>query len=418
MLVLFRVFQGIGGAALLSTAQATMMEIFPPQQIGMVQAIFGIGIMVGPTVGPTLGGWITDNYSWPWVFFINIPIGIVAAVLAYTFVHDSRYTRASVKADFTGIGLLAIGLGSLQTVLEKGNRDDWFQSSFIIWLTITAVVALVIFVVWELRVEHPAVNLRVLRNRSFAAGTIFTSVLGFGIFGGTFIIPMYVQGLLHFTAQQTGMMLLPGAITTAIVMPITARLATRFSARNLVMVGAVGVTLSMLTLSRVTAETGREQLFNPLVIRGAAMGFQYLPMTLATLSRLRGREIAEGTGLYNLSRQIGGSIGIAILSTYVDHRTAVHRSVLVEDINAYSPAMLARLHALQAGLTVQGTAPMVAKQQAFAVIDRIVQSQSAVMAYADAFMVVAIFFIISLPLLLMFDKGKAVKLQNDSAASE
>lgn len=417
-LIFFRILQGAGGAALLSTAQATMMEIFPPQQLSMVQALFGIGVMVGPTVGPTLGGWITDNYSWPWVFFINIPIGIIAAALAFMFVHDSKYKHNKTRIDLIGIGLLAIGLGSLQTLLEKGNSEGWFDSTFIIWLTVAAVLALISFVAWELRIEHPAVNLRILKNRSFSAGCVFTSVIGFGLFGGTFIIPIFLQQLRHYTAQQTGLILLPGAIATAIMMPICGRIASKFPARNLVAIGALGFIAAMFLLCGITLDTGPDQMFLPLVIRGASMGLLYLPLTLATLTALRGKEIAEGTGLFNLSRQIGGSVGIAILSTYVDHRTSVHRAMLVEYINSYSGATMQRLHQLQAGFVAKGASVVMAKQQALALVDKIVMGQASVMAFADTFMVVAAFFILSLPLLLLFKKNQTATSAGSSVHPE
>ena len=192
-LIFFRIIQGVEEPRWPSTAQATLMEIFPPQQLGMVQAIFGVGIMAGPTVGPTLGGWITDNYSWPWIFFINLPVGIVATILVILFLHDSKHKRASAGVDFTGIGLLAMGLGAMQVVLEKGNREDWFDSSMITTLAFVSAIALVAFVLWELHTTHPAVNLRILKNRGFAAGTIFATVQGFGLFGGTFVIPVFLQ---------------------------------------------------------------------------------------------------------------------------------------------------------------------------------------------------------------------------------
>ena len=337
-LVIFRILQGIGGAALLSTAQATLFEIFPPKQIGMVQAIFGIGVMVGPTVGPTLGGWITDNYSWPWVFFINVPIGIIAAFLTLTFMKESKFRRKlSGGVDFVGIGLLAIGIGSLQTLLEKGNREDWFHSNLIVWLTFFAVAGIIAFVIWELRVEHPAVNLHVLKHRDLMAGTIFGMVLGFGLYGGIFVLPVYLQGLRHFTAAQTGWILFPGGMATAITLPFTGKLVSRVSPRRLVALGAFGFIGSMWIMHFITLDTSAHQLFWPLALRGVAMGFLFLPLTLASLGSLVGKDIGAGTGLFNLARQLGGSAGIAFLSTFVDHRANIHRATLIERINPYNP---------------------------------------------------------------------------------
>jgi MFS transporter, DHA2 family, multidrug resistance protein len=405
-LVFFRILQGAGGAALLSTAQATMMEVFPPKQLGMVQAIFGIGVMVGPTVGPTLGGWITDNYSWPWIFFINLPIGVLAAVMTAMFVRDSKYQKEAGRVDFVGIGLLAIGVGALQTVLEEGNREGWMESGFIQWMSLLAAFGLLLFVVWELRTPSPAVNLRVLRNRGLAAGTIFGAVLGFGLYGGVFILPVYLQQLRHFTAAQTGWILLPGGIATAMMMPVVGKLVSRFVSRNLAAIGALGFIGSMAMLTTLTRDTGPEHLFWPLVLRGASMGLLWVPLTFATLTSLQGKDLAAGTGLFNLARQLGGSAGIAFLSTFLDHRTALHRANLVESVNVYSGAAMERLTALQNGFIAKGAAPDVAHRQALGVLDGIVQGQAAILSFEDAFLVIGVVFFCALPLLLLFKKGR------------
>ncbi len=419
LLIFYRILQGAGGAALLSTAQATMMEIFPPHQLGMVQAIYGIGIMVGPTVGPTLGGWITDNYNWPWIFFINVPIGIVAAILTYMFVHDSKYGRTHKGSmDLVGIGFLAIGLGCLQTVLEKGNHEGWLQSSLIVWLSICAVFGLVMFVIWELRTPHPAVNLRVLKNRGFAAGTLFATTVGFGLFGGIFIIPVFLQQLRHYSAEQCGWIVFPGAMATAIVMPFVGKVVSKFPARNLVAIGAVGFIISSFWMRTITLDTGPQHLFWPLVLRGASMGFLFVPLTLATLLGLKGKDMADGTGLFNLTRQIGGSAGIAFLSTLVDHRTAFHRANLAEHISIYNPAALQRLNMLVNGLMAKGFPLPIARQQALKIVDGTVQAQAATMAFADAFIVVGVLFICMLPLLLLFKKGRPHMMQRPPAGSE
>jgi MFS transporter, DHA2 family, multidrug resistance protein len=406
-LVLFRIMQGVGGAALLSTAQAVMLEVFPPAQHGLVTAIFGIGVMVGPTVGPTLGGWITDNYSWPWIFFINLPIGTLAAILTILFMRDSRYQQApSGRVDLPGIGLLALGIGSLQMVLERGNREDWFQSPLIGWLSALAVVGLLLFLVWELRSSTPAVNLRVLKHRGLAAGTAFAAVLGFGLYGGVFILPIYLQQWRHYTAAQTGWILFPGGIATALTMPVVGKLVTRFSARSLAAVGTLGFITSMLLLHHLTIETGPEHLFWPLVLRGASMGFLWVPLSMAALAGLEGRDLAAGAGLFNLMRQLGGSAGIAFLSTLLDHRTAFHRAVLVERISNYSAAALERLHAMVAAMIASGAPPAIARQQGLALVDRAVQTQATILAFEDVFLIVAIAFLAALPLLLLFKKTR------------
>ncbi len=418
-LIFFRIIQGAGGAALLSTAQATMMEIFPPQQIGMVQAIYGVGVMVGPTVGPTLGGWITDNYSWPWTFFINIPVGIIAAVMVTMFVHDSKYKRSTKGGvDIGGIALLAIGLGCMQVVLEKGNREGWFQSSMIVALSAISLVGIILFIMWELKTPHPAVRLRILKNRGFAAGTIFGTVLGFGLYGGTFVLPIFLQQLRGYTAQQTGLILLPGAIATTIMMPITGQLVSRFSARGLVACGAVVFTAAMIMLTHITMDTGPDQMFWPLVLRGAAMGGLFVPLTLVTLLGLKRSDLADATGLYNLSRQIGGSAGIAVLSTYLDHATEMHRGTLVANVNIYNKTAMQQLNLLQSGYAAAGASLHAAKLQALQMMDKIVQGQAAVLAFEDVFRASAIIFIIAIPLLLMFKGGVAASHSRKDAQRE
>ena len=410
-LIFFRILQGAGGAALLSTAQATMMEIFPPQQLGMVQAIYGIGIMVGPTIGPTLGGWITDNYSWPWIFFINLPIGILAAILTWMFVHDSEHAHAKSRVDAIGIGFLAIGLGCMQTVLEKGNREGWFESSLIWWLLVFAVIGIAAFIVWELHVENPAVNLRVLKDRSLAAGSLFAAIVGFGLFGGIFVLPVFLQNMQHYTAQQTGFAMVPGALATAVVMPIVGRLVGKFAPRTLVAFGTVGFIISMFMLQKLTMDSSIDQIYWALILRGAMMGFLFVPLTLAALSGLKGRAIGEGTGLFNLFRQLGGSAGIAILSTFLDQRADYHRARLVEHISVYNPIALQQMMGAQQMLMAKGAALAVARQQALAFMDRIVQGQAMILAFEDIFFAVAIIFIVAMPLLLLFRKSLPASYQ-------
>lgn len=405
-LLFFRILQGAGGAALLSTAQATLFEIFPPHQLGMVQALFGIGVTAAPTLGPTVGGWVTDNYSWPWIFFINIPLGAAAATLTIFFLKDSRYHKSGPrKVDTLGILLLAVGIGSLQTVLEKGQREGWFESDLITQLSIVAVVALIAFLAWELHTPDPAVNLRILKNRGFAAGCLFAAVLGFGLYGGVFILPVYLQELRHYTATQTGLILLPGGLATGMMMPFVGRLVSRYPPRNLVAVGSLGFVASMFALRGVSMVTGPEHLFWPLVLRGAALGFLFVPLNLATLIALAPKDVAYGTGLFNLMRQLGGSAGIAFLATFLDHRTSFHHSILREHVTTYNQVAVMRLNAVVNGLLARGVPVSVAKQQALAIINGTVSGQAALMAFQDAFLAIGTAFLAAIPLLLLFKKG-------------
>lgn len=406
-LVFFRILQGAGGAALLSTAQATLREIFPPEQQGAVTGLFSLGVVVAPTLGPTLGGLITDNYSWPWIFFINVPIGIIATALTLLFLRDSKYQNPNAsRVDIPGIALLAIGLGCFQTVLEKGNREDWFESGLILGLTVAGTLGLSLFIWWELRAKAPAVDLRILKNRGFTSGIVFAFVLGFGLYGGVFIIPVFLQELRHFNAEQTGLVLLPGGLATAVMAIVNGRLSGKLNPRIPLLFGTVLFIISMFMLHNVTMDTGAEHLLMPLILRGAGLGCLFVPLTLITLDSLAPREIAAGAGLFNLMRQLGGSVGIAFLSTMIDHRTNSHRAYLVENINSYSLAATQRLAQLQQSLMSKGAPLDVARRQAYQILDNTIQGQASLLAFEDAFLMIGIAFVLTTPLILLFKKKK------------
>lgn len=405
-LVMYRILQGAGGAALLSTAQATLLEVFPPKQVPMVQAIFTMGVVAAPTLGPTLGGYITNTYSWPWIFFINIPIGIIAAVMVFMFLRDSRYQGPKKSIDLIGIGLLAVGLGCLQTVLEKGNREGWLESNLIVQLGVIAVAALSTFVWWELRIEDPAVNLRILKNRGFTAGAIYGFVLGFGLYGGVFILPIFLQNVRQYTATQTGLVLMPGGFLTAACLPFIGKAVRKYQPRVLVGLGTICFAGSMYIMHTMTNSTGPDELLASLLLRGVALSLMFLPLTLSTLYALTPREVPYGTGLFNLTRQLGGSMGIAVLSTILDHRTSMHRAQLVEHITSYNPVAVARIQSLTQAMIAKGASVDVARHQALEIIDRIVGREATILSFDDCFLIITAAFVLALPLLLLFKKAK------------
>jgi DHA2 family multidrug resistance protein len=409
MLVFFRIVQGIGGAALMSTAQATLMEIFPPKQIPMAQAIYAMCTLVGPSIGPTLGGWIIDTYTWRWIFFINVPIGIVASILTLNYLRDSGYARKPGKIDLLGIFLLAVGLGSLQTMLEKGTRLNWFDSSLIQGLAMVAALGLAFFIWWELRVKHPVVNLRVLRHRGFAAGTLFAMVLGFALYGGIFVLPVFLQELRNYTPMQTGLLMLPGALSAGVMMPFVARLVGKVSPRLLVLVGLLGTVGTMIMFHHLTLDSGPAQIQLPMILRGVSMGLVFLPLTLVTLTGLRGLEIAQGTAFFNLSRQMGGSIGIAFLSTFLLHRESFHSERLGEGLTAYNPAATQWLHRVAGGFMAHGSSAFVAHQQALGALAGKVSVQAAILSYDDIFGLMAVMLTLAMPLLLLFERGHKMR---------
>lgn len=408
MLVLSRVLQGLAGGGLLAKAQSILFESFPPHEQGAAQAMFGIGVIAGPAFGPVLGGYLTDTLGWRWIFFINLPVGLIAVLMALVFLpSDDPAELKQSRVDWAGIGFLAVGLASLQTVLEEGHQEDWFSSNFIVTAAITGTVALGLFIWRELTTDAPAVNLRVLKHRSLAAGSLYSLVLGMGLYGVVFAVPIFAQNNLHFTAMQSGMLQMPGAFASAVTMIIVGRkLVTRFDARLLVAFGALSMTTAALMLAQINPDTGTETLFWPLIIRGIGTVFMFLPLSLAALGSLPRSDVAAGSGFYNLTRQLGSSIGIAAITTMLAQREAVHRSILVEKVTDFQPATQARMELLQSGFVQAGGDVTHAHAQALSVIDRIINGQAALLSFGDVFFYVAAAFVASLPLILLLSKGR------------
>src|SRR5690242_11621586 len=368
-LILWRIVQGAGGAALLSTAQATLRQIFPREQQGMVQAIFIMGIIVAPTLGPTLGGWITDNYHWGWCFFINVPIGLVSVFLVTTFLHDSPHAkRRAGPVDWLGIGLLTTGLASLQYVLEEGREKDWFNDALIVRLSILAAVCILTMVWWELspRNRHPVVNFRVLKNRDLAGSIFLFVTLGFGLYGGVFLFPLFTQNLLHFTPTETGLTLMPGGLATAVAAIICGRALNGANplvdARLLVFVGVTLFVVALWMMGRLSVFAGEPEARFALIIRGLGLGFLFTPINNVAYANLKPSEAQQASGLINLARQLGGSFGIAIITTFLDHQVATHRAILTAYTYVENPEWAARQHAAVAGLVAKGYSVVQAKQ--------------------------------------------------------
>lgn len=407
-LVAFRFLQGIGGGALLSTSQAILFETFSEEERGTASGIFALGVILGPTIGPTLGGWIVDHYSWPWIFYVNLPIGLIAAFLSLSFIHDPAESRKrAVKIDWTGIGLLAVGLGALQIVLERGETEDWFDARYIAVLTVVAVVCLVSFVVWELRVANPVVNLRVLRSRSLAIAAALTFIIGFGLFGSTYVVPVFAQRILGMTAFETGLLMLPGALTAMFVAPISGRLVQKgFPPRVLVIGGFTIFAVFCFRLSALTPDMGADEFFWPLVLRGVGIASLSVPLTTLAVAGLKGRDLAQGVALNNMMRQLGGSFGIALINTYVAQRVFINRAALIEHVSAYAPETNARVSLLTQAMAARGAGLVEAKARAMALIEAMVGKQSAVISYGDTFRVLTIFFLACVPLVLFMKRPK------------
>jgi MFS transporter, DHA2 family, multidrug resistance protein len=406
-LVTFRFIQGMGGGALFATSQSILIETFPPEELGLANGLFGLGVVMGPTIGPTLGGWIVDNYSWPWIFYVNIPIGLTAAFLAFSFIRGDDEKASAGPTDWAGIALLVIGVGSLQVVLERGERDDWFSATYIVFLTGTAAIGILCFIWRELAARHPIVDLRVLKDRSLAVGTLFTFILGFGLYSSVFIFPVFAQNLLGFTAMQTGLILLPGGITTAIIMPIVGKLLQKGLKPQLMnAAGFISFFIFTHLLSKSTLASGRADFFWPLIFRGIGLGLLFVPLTTLALSNLRGRDIAQGTGLTNMMRQLGGSFGVALIATYIEKRSWVHRQALLSHVSIYDETVRQRLAEMMRGLAARGSAPLEAQQQAYGALEATVARQTFLLTYMDSFRIVGFFFLACIPLLLLFKRRR------------
>jgi DHA2 family multidrug resistance protein len=418
-LVFWRIVQGAGGAALLSTAQATLRQIFPREQQGLVQAIFILGIIVAPTLGPTLGGWITDNYHWGWCFFINVPIGIVSVFLVGTFLHDPPGMRRSTPVDWLGIGLLTVGLGCLQYVLEEGRQEDWFSSALITRLTIFAAGCLGTMIWWELspRNAHPVVNFRVLKNRQLSASIFLFVALGFGLYGGVFIFPLFTQNLLRFTPTETGLTLMPGGIATACVAILCGRLLNGakplVDSRVLIFIGIAIFIVSMWQLGHLTTQAGEDDARYPLILRGIALGFLFTPINNVAYGSLEPAIAQQASGLINLSRQLGGSFGIAALATYVESRAQFHRVDLVSNLYVGNPVLTERQQAIFANLVAHGYAPETATHATHQLLEQSVMRQAMMLSYNDAWMIILLSFVAVAPAVLFL---RAPKKQAAGAA--
>lgn len=412
-LVFWRVVQGLGGGALLSTAQTTLFESFPPHERGIGQSIFGVGVMVGPTLGPTLGGYIVDAYAWPWIFYINIPLGLGAAYLVWTFVRNAAHQVRATSVDVWGIVLLATAVGSLQWMLERGERFDWFESRFVLSLALVSLTSAVLLVWRELTVAEPIIDLRILRSRQLAPGVVFAAFLGLALYGSVFVLPVFLQSLHGFTAWQTGQVILPGALASAFTMAFVGRIATRVDARPMIVGGAFMFLWSMWMMSQLTLDSGQGELFWPLILRGVGLGLLFVPLTSATVAGLPMKSMGQGTGLFNLMRQLGGSLGIAIMATMLSRLTKVEKAVLTDHVGAYEPATLERLAALTHGMMSRGMDAAAAHQQALLVLDRQISAQASVLAFSRLYLVSGILLVLALPLLLFWKTGRAASLSRD-----
>lgn len=409
-LVFFRFIQGLGGGALLVTSQTIITEVYPPEKRGMAQALYGMGVIVGPTLGPPLGGYIVTNHSWPYIFYINIPIGVIATLLTLAYVKSPNYggKKKLSEIDWWGIGFLILAVGSMQFVLEKGQEHDWFEDTAIITFTVVALLALYLFIWRELVAKSPAVELRVLKDRNLAIGTVLSFILGFGLYGSTFVIPLFTQSSLGWTALQAGIMLVPSSLATGFMMPIVGKFIQQgIPHKYMIALGfCIFFGFSLWSYTLITPFTGEDDFFWALMVRGVGLGFLFVPTTTLALSSLKGKEIGQGAAFTGMVRQLGGSFGIALISTYISRRTVQHRADIATHISSYDLDVQQRLAGMRATFLSGGSAIDQAGMQANKLMDGLIMKQASLLTYMDVFLGIGIFFLVCVPVVLLLRPAK------------
>jgi len=407
-LICFRVIQGACGGGLQPISQAVLLESFPPQDRGKAMGFWGLGIVVAPMLGPVLGGWLTDSYSWRWVFYINVPIGVAALLMTKLFVFDPAYIRrTSEHIDYWGIGMLAVGVGALQIVLDKGQEKDWFGTHWITALALLAIVALAAFVVFELWIEHPVVNLRVFKSRTYATGVFMMALLGVGLYGSIVLIPLVMQTLLGYPAVQAGIAMAPRGLGAFIAMPMVGIIMTRFDSRKLLAAGLAVCAYTLIMFSRLNLDAGYWDFFWPQIIMGLSLGFLFVPLTTTTMDPIPKETMGNATSLFNLVRNLGGSVGISAVDTIQVRREQSHINVLGAHVNPLNPPALATFNQLRAAFIARGSDAVTASHRAYSVVWTMVMRQATMMSYNDAFRLLGIMFFAMMPLISLMRKPKA-----------
>jgi DHA2 family multidrug resistance protein len=401
-MITFRVIQGIGGGALIPVSQSILRETFPQEEQGMAMGIYGLGVVMGPAIGPTLGGWLTTHYSWPWIFYVNVPVGLINLLLVSRFIEDPPYLiRETGKVDLLGVGLLAVGLGSLQIMLEKGQQKDWFSSNFILDLALVAAVGLFLFVLRELTAERPAVDLRILKDLTFTSGTFIGGILGMGLFGTLFLLPLLLEQLLGYPAFDSGLALMPRSLAMAMTMPLAGRFYNKAGPRFLVFLGLLISALSFWELSRLSLDVGFWDIAFPQFIQGVGFGTIFVALSTVALSAISKPKMQAATGLYNVVRLVFGSVGIAVAATELDRGTVRYGAALMRNVTEYKDTTLEWVRTLSEAMSAQGSDGFTAYSQALGLINTEVTRQAMMIAFNRLFFMVCLLFVLSLPLVYL-----------------
>jgi DHA2 family multidrug resistance protein len=407
-LIVFRVMQGATGGALQPLSQAVLLEAFAPQDRGKAMGFWGLGIVVAPILGPVLGGWLTDSYSWRWVFYINIPVGIASIVMTKLYIFDPPYLRNEKRSvDYWGIGMLTVGIGALQIVLDKGQQEDWFESNLITTLAVVSAVTLIALVWHELTADNPIVDLRVLKERSYAVGVFLMTVVGFVLYGSMVLLPIMLQTLLGYPPLQAGIAMAPRGIGSFFMMPLTGLMTGRFDARKLLTSGLVVGGMTLLWLSWLNLQAGYWDIFWPQLIQGVGMSLLFVPLTTIAMDRIPREKMGYATSLFNLMRNIGGSIGIAMTGTMLARHSQATTSMLSANVTPYDPASQSMMYQFRAAFLAAGSDAVTATNRAYAALFGLVQRQATMVAFVGIFQLMGVIFIALVPLVLLMKRPKA-----------
>jgi MFS transporter, DHA2 family, multidrug resistance protein len=409
-LIVCRVLQGAGGGGLQPSEQAILADTFPPAKRGMAFAVYGVAVVTAPAIGPTLGGWITDNFTWRWIFFINIPVGIISILLTTRLIQDPPYFRrrklSETSIDYIGLGFVALGLGTLQVVLDKGQRDDWFESHFILILSVIAVTSLLFAIFWEWHHKDPIIDLHLFRDRTFGISNLLMFMLGFALLGSTLLLPLFMQTLLGYTAEQAGLALMPGGFTIMLLLPLVGFLLSRYSPRWLLVFGLVMLSASLFHMTSFDLQIDFHTAAFARMLQAAGMAFLFVPINTAAYAYLPREKNNAASGLMNLARNIGGSVGISLATTLLDRRGQVHLNYLSRHLSASNPAFQSMMQGATQAMKAHGANSVFATQQAYAMIAGTVQRQATMLAYLDDFRLLGFAILAMIPLVFLMKKGK------------
>jgi DHA2 family multidrug resistance protein len=407
ILIVFRVVQGITGGVMQPLSQSVLLEAFEPSEHGKAMGFWGLGIVVAPIIGPVLGGWLTDNYSWRWVFYINIPVGLLSMLMVEWYIFDPPYLRrTNTSIDYWGIGLLALGVAAVQIMLDQGQQEDWFASSMIVTLCVAGIAGLIAFIVRELRATHPVVDLGIFRDSTYSMGVLLTAVLGFVLYGSLVLLPVLLQTLMGYSSIEAGLALAPRGLGSFIAMPLVGLATDRFDPRKLVGLGLVIAAYTLFWLSWLNLDAGYWDLFWPQFFQGFSLGLLFVPLTAVTMGNIRREQMGNAASLFNLMRNVGSSIGIAAVTTLLARRRIFHAETLSAHITPYSDEAARRLPQLQAYFVSQGADATTALLRAYAALEGMVQREASLLSFIDAFYLMGVIFLAVIPLLFLMRKPR------------